>query len=87
VKPLPSSERETLDQVLVAYDYSPDDFEATVEEHAPGGDGPIDMWSFRTVTVRRKRTGHRRRYRDLPGTVWIIDRFQLDLVAGLFGRP
>ena len=87
MKSIPRDERETMDQVLVAHGFSPEDFEATVEEDPPGDGRSIDAWATRTVTVRRKATGHRRRYRDLPGTAWIIDGLQLDLVAGLFGRP
>ncbi|MGD1147388.1 MAG: hypothetical protein ABR961_05525 [Thermoanaerobaculaceae bacterium] len=87
MKPIPRRERETVDQVLVAYGFSPEDFEATADEDPPSQEGSIDAWATRTVTVRRKVSGHRRRYRDLPGTAWIIDGLQLDLVAGLFGRP
>ncbi|HVN76090.1 MAG TPA: hypothetical protein VMT19_07215 [Thermoanaerobaculaceae bacterium] len=87
MKAIPGHEREAMDHVLIAHGYSPEDFEATVEESAPGEAGSIDAWATRTVTVRRKGGGHRRRYRDLPGTAWIIDGLQLDLVAGLFGRP
>lgn len=82
------SEREDLDQILAAHGYRPDDFDASTEEDPPPGHGPIILYAISsTVTVRRKNTGHAHPYRDIPFSAWLIDGFQRDLEAGLFGKP
>lgn len=82
------SEREGLDRVLAAGGYLSGDFDATAEDDPAPLHGPFFLYAISsTITVRRKSTGQMREYRDAPFSAWILDGFQPDLKAGLFGQP
>ncbi len=82
------SEREGLDQVLAANGYLSDDFDATAEDDPAPTHVPFFLYSIRsTITVSRKNTDQVRQYRGAPFSAWILDGFQPDLKAGLFGQP
>lgn len=82
------SEREGLDQILAANGYRSDDFDATAEDDPAPTHGPFFLYAIRsTITVRRKNTDQVRQYPDAPFSAWILDGFQPDLKAGLFGKP
>lgn len=88
MKPISQDERVDLDQIVATHGYRADDFGATTEEDPPPAHGLIIVYAIQnTVTVRRKATGQAHQYRDIPFSAWLIDGFQGDLEAGLFGKP
>ena len=86
--PISRDERDDLDQILAAHGYRPDDFDASMEVDPAPAHGPIFLYAVSsTVTIRRESTDQTRQYRDIPFSAWIIDGFQPDLKAGVFGKP